>query len=126
MGEAALEQSIEVALRLGRQLVAEALVEVGTVSFKGVCEKKLGLQSGLVAAGFGEHPRAAAEGLTDAHKRTFPFRSIRPAPLRRSRSLRVPRPSHSKNLLAAQDDKWGLTRAGLRGDATARLPASPQ
>ncbi len=36
MGEAALEQSIEGTLSLGRQLVAETLVEVGTVSVKGV------------------------------------------------------------------------------------------
>ena len=65
MGKAALEQDIEGALSLGSQLVAEALVEVSTVSVKGVGEEELRLQSGLFAAGLDEGSRAAAEGFAD-------------------------------------------------------------
>ncbi len=106
------------------QRLRDELTPQAESAFDALLQRRL--QARLFAAGFDAHPRAAAQGLTDAHERAFPFRSIRPTPLRRSRSLRVPRPSHSKNLLAAQDDKYGLRRAGLRGDATARLPASPR
>ena len=70
MGEAALEQGIESALSLGRQLVAEALVEVSTVSVKGMCEEELRLKARLFASCLGEHPRAAAEGLLYADARS--------------------------------------------------------
>ncbi len=126
--EAGLEAELLLAhtLHTDRSHLFQRLRDRLAPDVEGAGEEELRLKACLFASRVGEHPRAAAEGLADAHERAFPFRAIRPTPLRRSRSLRVPRPSHSKNLLAAQDDKWGLTRAGLRGDATARLHASPQ